>query len=142
MLPANFTPIILRLVISTFTLGYTLVSSVGILPLMRGLLYFRRLIRDGVHNLEQAMKNGVPANPHVLEGLAKILLPHWADLMKSPPLFNRIINILIFAFSFGMFKPFLRLTLFIIRTTVGAIVSAVGILWNEYLQGYELLRAF
>ena len=81
-------------------------------------------------------------NPRVLDIIKNIFAPNWVDLMRAPYLFNKVINIFILAFSLGLILPFFRVIIFILRTRVGAIVSALGILWSNELQGYTILKDY
>ena len=142
-LPTSTLPIVIRVFSSLFTTTFCLIGTVGFIPTLRVLLLYRSFINRGIINLEQGLKNlNIPLNPVIINTIKNVLLPYWPDLMKYAIGFSRIFNIFLFTISLGIFKPFTKAILFSIRTTVGTIVSAIGILWSDELQSITILKDF
>ena len=133
--------------------SYNLVRTVGIFPMIRFLRHLRSYIAEIPRNNPslEALSTDIMANfinrhsPYIISTVLPQLLPFLHDCLK-PTGKSKKVNFkgLLFVFDFfiaGFFttllKPLLR---YIIKTFIGLILSAIGVIWSESLSSFGYLK--
>jgi hypothetical protein len=127
---------VLKLLLSFFRILISttpaVVSTVGVLPVARALWNIRSFIRQGHSDLINLHVVFPHLNTYVINTLIKPITPYFKDCLKVPGLFKRFFNYYLLLISFSLFKP---LILKLFRWSTGLILTSIGILWNDSLQG-------
>jgi hypothetical protein len=131
---------------SLFSTSRMLINTIGYTQTIILLREIRRLISDGylttnntvslVHLVRYTIdRNGVNT-------ISTILLPYWNNCMANPKLFYNYFNIFLYLNYLGIFSIVFKLTRIIIKFSFGAIITSIGILWNESLISIDYLKDF
>lgn len=129
---------LITLFTSLFTLSTILISSVGILPTLRVFWNLRQVTHRNT-NLRVFLSRVTNLDPFILGQVIDVITPYYKDCLDNLPSFKRINWIIISYFILRMFRPNL---FYILRFSIGAMFSSVGILWNETLSSIEILKDF
>lgn len=114
-----------------------LISTVGIIPVVRVLFHFRRFINQGYNNINN-LQNLYPfLNSYVINTLIQPITPLIKECLKYPDIFKRFLNFYFILISFSFIKP---LIFKIIKWSIGLTLTSIGVLWNESLQSISLLK--
>lgn len=134
-------PVIFYLFRSLFGATVSLINVVGIVPVFTALWKIRTLIRRG--NTDLSILNNTAIYPNlnafVVNTIIPLILPYWKECLKHPKLFKHLYTFFFCTSLLGSMKYILYFTC---RFTIGSVLSAIGILWNESLQGISMLKDF
>jgi len=121
-----------------------LVSTIGIIPTLRGLFRIRRYLpmlstttpTAAIALLERFL---IGIHPRVRETLLNILTPFTKMIISN----NRIYSIAFSIFSYSyLFICLKSIFYYIIRLSLGLILTSIGIMWNESLNAISYLNSF
>lgn len=119
---------------------YTILPSFGFFRSFQLLLRIREALnmRAVPKVLKDILFRGT--NPIAAETIFNVLEPNWKSFLNNIPSFRRIINILFFVFcGVIILQPF---TLWLIRISIMAILSAIGILYTPALKALKFFRKY
>jgi hypothetical protein len=116
-----------------------LISSVGIIPVVRVLWNFRRFISQGYSNIKNLQVIYIYLNYYVVNTLIQPMAPYIKECLKYPDNLNRFLNYYFILISLTVIKP---LIFKLMKWCIGLILTSIGVLWNESLQGIYLLKDF
>lgn len=133
-IPSN----VFTLSLTLFTTVIPLVSSVGVVPVIRALFTLNRIIRrNGDLGLLRVLY-GDRLNPYVLTTLTNVIGPLMQGCYKVPN-FPTIYSWLILPMlSISCIRPIFR---YGIKFSFGLLLSSVGILWDESLSAISTLNS-
>ena len=114
-----------------------LISSVGIIPVIKVLFNFRRFISQGYNNINNLQIVYPYLNSYVVNTLIHPMLPLIKECIKYPDIFKNFLNYYFILIGFSFIKPIIFK---IIKWSIGLLLTSIGILWNESLQGVSILK--
>lgn len=114
-----------------------LITTVGIIPVVRVLFNFRRFISQGYNNINNLQIISPYLNSYVINALIQPITPLLKECIKYPDIFKRNLNYYYILISFSFIKPIIFK---IIKWSIGLLLTSIGILWNESLQGISVLK--
>jgi len=115
----------------------SLIRTVGIIPVATTLWSFRRFITQGYNNINNLQIIYPHLNSYVINTLIQPMEPYIKECLKYPNLLKRFLNYYFILISFSFIKP---LIFKLMKWSIGLILTSIGILWNESLQGIFLLK--
>lgn len=125
-MPSSF----ITLFTGLLSVATTLISTVGIIPTMRVFWHLRNLTGRNT-NLPLFLSRIPNLDPYVANRIIETITPHFQDCLNHTLWFNRINKIILLYFPLRYF----RFVIFrILKFGIGAVLSTIGILWNESLQ--------
>lgn len=114
-----------------------LISSVGLIPVIRVLWSFRRFITQGYNNINNLQILYPYLNSYVINTLIQPITPIIKKCLKYPDIFKNFFNYYLILISFRIIKPlFIKL----IKWCLGLILTSIGVLWNESFQSISILK--
>lgn len=125
-----------------FTTTQALYSSIGILPTLRVLNRIRTFIlspsalqhlNSGLRLILEATNLSRTQITYVIKSLAPLL----TECLKFPAKFKKGFTIFNFFLVLSLLGPF---TGFLFRTTLGLVLSSMGIVWSESLSSITMLK--
>lgn len=132
----NIPQSLFNLFASLLPLCNVLFRTVGLIPTLRILWYFRRLTFRNT-NLEVFLRN-LNLNPFVITQIRQTLEPYYTDCLGNLTNFHRLNWILIIYSLLRLFRP----SMFkFIKLSIGCLFTTIGILWNESLNSIDILRS-
>jgi len=114
-----------------------LISSVGIIPVVRVLWNFRSFIIQGYSNINNLQVIYSYLNSDVVNTLIEPISPYIKECLKYPELLKTFLNYYFILISLTFIKP---LIFKLMKWSIGLILTSIGVLWNESLQGIYLLK--
>jgi hypothetical protein len=114
-----------------------IVSAFGILPVARVLWNLRFFIRQGYENINNLHILNPLLNTYVVNNIIQPILPYYKECIKYPKIFTSLYYYYLIIISFSFFKPVI-FKLF--RWSLGLILTSIGVLWNDSIQGISFLK--
>ena len=133
----NINQSLLTLFSSLFSLSSILINTIGFRETLRIFWRLRDLTFRNT-NLTVFLQR-LNLQPFIISLIQPILEPYFKDILNNIQSYKKIIYFISFYSGLRLFKPAI---FYLSRFTIGTIFSTIGILWNETLQSYELLKDF
>jgi len=136
----------INLFTSLFSISTILFNTIGYRNTLRLFYNVRRLILAG-HANSNVVQNFISFSDVGMNRLGSSILlpaltPYWNNCMSYPKLFSKLFNIFMIINYLGIFGYTFKLTKFIIKFSLGSLVTSIGVLWSESLQTISYLKDF